>query len=206
MKWIATSVFCMLFVYLSLAQATKTIPIIVKLIDQPVELNIPNQFNDSTLTISTLKFYVTTTHKDGKPTIQLIDWSEIDTRYLSASMASQLYLGTDSSTNVSGTLDGDLDPIKGMYWAWNSGYINFKLEGYWNNRAEEKFEYHIGGYRQPFETYREIGSVREMTNELTIDLTQIFEFIIKTELNAIMTPGKTAVQFIDALQPCFQLR
>ena len=37
--------------------------------------------------------------------------------------------GTDSLLNVSGALSGDLDPSKGMYWAWNSGYINCKIEG-----------------------------------------------------------------------------
>ena len=41
----------------------------------------------------------------------------------------QFDLGTDSLTNVSGAFGGDLDPVKGMYWTWNSGYINFKLEG-----------------------------------------------------------------------------
>ncbi|MFN8393764.1 MAG: MbnP family protein, partial [Bacteroidia bacterium] len=38
-------------------------------------------------------------------------------------------LGIDSLTNVSGALGGDLDPTKGMYWAWQSGYINMKMEG-----------------------------------------------------------------------------
>ena len=38
-------------------------------------------------------------------------------------------LGIDSITNVSGAMGGDLDPTKGMYWTWQSGYINFKLEG-----------------------------------------------------------------------------
>ena len=206
MKWITISVFYLLFDYLSLAQVNKTLPITVKLGDQPVELNTPIQFNDSTLTISTLKFYVTQLNKDGISTIQLIDWSEKDTRYLSASMIAQLHLGTDSSTNVSGNLDGDLDPINGMYWAWNSGYINFKLEGYWNNRAEEKFEYHIGGYRQPYATFREIGTIGELTNELSVDLTALIEFIITEKINSVMTPGKNAVLFIDAVQPCFQLR
>ena len=41
----------------------------------------------------------------------------------------QFQLGIDSVTNVSGVMGGDLDPSKGMYWAWQSGYINFKLEG-----------------------------------------------------------------------------
>ncbi|MBK9489775.1 MAG: hypothetical protein IPO07_14125 [Haliscomenobacter sp.] len=38
-------------------------------------------------------------------------------------------LGIDSLINVSGALGGDLDPQKGMYWAWQSGYINLKIEG-----------------------------------------------------------------------------
>ena len=38
-------------------------------------------------------------------------------------------IGVDSLTNVSGIFEGDLDPANGMYWTWQSGYINFKLEG-----------------------------------------------------------------------------
>ncbi len=38
-------------------------------------------------------------------------------------------IGIDSATNTAGVLGGDLDPTKGMYWTWQSGYINFKLEG-----------------------------------------------------------------------------
>ena len=38
-------------------------------------------------------------------------------------------LGVDDSTSAQGIGEGPLDPIKGMYWTWQSGYINFKLEG-----------------------------------------------------------------------------
>ncbi len=38
-------------------------------------------------------------------------------------------LGIDSLTNVSGVQTGDLDPAKGMFWVWNTGYIMAKLEG-----------------------------------------------------------------------------
>ena len=33
-------------------------------------------------------------------------------------------VGTDSTLNTAGILEADLDPVKGMYWAWNTGYIN----------------------------------------------------------------------------------
>ena len=57
-------------------------------------------------------------------------------------------LGIDSLTNTEGAKDGDLDPTKGMYWAWQSGYINLKLEG--TSRLcptrKNKFQFHIGGF------------------------------------------------------------
>lgn len=60
-------------------------------------------------------------------------------------------LGVDSLHNCSGAQSGALDPANGMFWAWNTGYVFFKLEG---KAASSKspgniFEYHIGGYKQP---------------------------------------------------------
>ena len=36
-------------------------------------------------------------------------------------------LGIDSLESYSPNFDGDLDPIHGMYWTWQSGFINFKI-------------------------------------------------------------------------------
>lgn len=66
-------------------------------------------------------------------------------------------LGVDSLTNTlpveqrTGVLD---IAENGMYWAWNSGYIHFKLEGNspQANNANQSFKYHIGlfgGYDTP---------------------------------------------------------
>ena len=38
-------------------------------------------------------------------------------------------IGVDSLRNCSGLQEGALDPVKGMFWAWNTGYIFLKLEG-----------------------------------------------------------------------------
>jgi len=38
-------------------------------------------------------------------------------------------IGIDSIYNVSGAQTGALDPMNGMFWTWNSGYIMAKLEG-----------------------------------------------------------------------------
>ena len=43
--------------------------------------------------------------------------------------AIRFYLGIDSVHNHTGLQEGDLDPINGMIWTWNTGYIFFKNEG-----------------------------------------------------------------------------
>lgn len=41
----------------------------------------------------------------------------------------RFYLGIDVDHNHKGDQRGDLDPIHGMIWTWNTGYIFFKQEG-----------------------------------------------------------------------------
>lgn len=79
-------------------------------------------------------------------------------------------LGIDSATNVSGVLAGDLDPSKGMYWAWQSGYINFKLEGASANcpTRNNEFQFHLGGYASPFASVQTVTIKGSGTDKLTI--------------------------------------
>jgi hypothetical protein len=88
-------------------------------------------------------------------------------------------IGIDSAHNVSGAQTGALDPLNGMFWTWNSGYVMAKLEGRSSasSLVNNKMEYHIGGFagatsvlRQPsllfpFGKYLEIsvGSKAKMT-------------------------------------------
>ena len=60
-------------------------------------------------------------------------------------------IGVDSIHNCSGIQSGDLDPVKGMFWAWNTGYIFLKLEGNSPVAASpgNTLEYHIGGFHKP---------------------------------------------------------
>ncbi len=61
----------------------------------------------------------------------------------------RFWIGVDSSRNVSGVQDGALDPVHGMFWTWNSGYIFAKFEG--RSAAStaplQAVTYHIGGFR-----------------------------------------------------------
>lgn len=59
-------------------------------------------------------------------------------------------LGVDSARNVSGVQEGALDPVNGMFWTWNSGYIMAKMEGksVLSTAPLQNVTYHIGGFRQ----------------------------------------------------------
>jgi hypothetical protein len=130
-------------------------------------------------------------------------------------------IGIDSLTNVSGALDGDLDPQKGMYWAWQSGYINMKIEGKSPQCKNRKnvFQYHIGGYLQPFYAMRRVempinaqNTVEERNPDiigkggvLKMDLAKFFKNITIFTQNSIMMPCKEAMQLADYSTSMFSI-
>ena len=108
-------------------------------------------------------------------------------------------IGTDSVANVSGAMDGDLDPILGMYWAWNSGYINFKVEGH---KGDQAFEFHIGGYNGAQATARKFSYPIHADDAISIQVDP-YAFINRIDLKAnhsIMIPGVKAVSLTDNYQ------
>lgn len=70
----------------------------------------------------------------------------------------QFLLGVDSIKNVSGVQTGALDPAKGMFWTWNTGYVMAKLEGNSPDARmpQHAFSYHVGGYKPNEKTGRMI--------------------------------------------------
>ena len=68
-------------------------------------------------------------------------------------------LGVDSIHNCSGAQSGALDPVNGMFWTWNTGYIFLKLEGHAtvSKSTGQILEYHIGGYKYPNNCIRNIN-------------------------------------------------
>jgi hypothetical protein len=128
---------------------------------------------------------------DAQDTSSFILDSTVDTRnFKSISFT----FGLDSITNTSGDLEGDLDPILGMYWAWNSGYIHYKFMGK-STRVPSKsqaFEFHIGGYRKPNATYFNL-EFPLTSNTLELDLYQLFSEKLNLTLQyQLMIPGKLA--------------
>ncbi|MBK6397735.1 MAG: hypothetical protein IPF75_05645 [Bacteroidetes bacterium] len=96
-------------------------------------------------------------------------------------------IGVDSLRNCSGLQEGALDPIKGMFWAWNTGYIFLKLEGASESSTAQGgiFEYHIGGFKEPVNAIRKISLEIDnliFSNEVP-DSKRIF---IKTDISQIL--------------------
>lgn len=52
----------------------------------------------------------------------------------------KFYIGVDEVHNHTGAQEGDLDPINGMLWTWNTGYIFFKHEGQYR-KADQSSAY-----------------------------------------------------------------
>jgi hypothetical protein len=121
-------------------------------------------------------------------------------------------IGIDSLTNVSGALSGDLDPQKGMYWAWQSGYVNMKIEGRSPQCKNRKnvFQYHIGGYLPPFYAIKHVElpilGVYTEGSLLKMDFSKFFENIHIASQNSIMIPCKEAVQLADLSVQMFSIQ
>jgi len=110
----------------------------------PLVLNGPKYVNAAgdSFTVSRFQYYISNvqlTKTDGTV------WSEPESYHLiTAGSATEFdmttvpagsynsisyTIGVDSTRNVSGAQTGALDPAKGMFWSWNSGYIMMKFEG-----------------------------------------------------------------------------
>ena len=104
-------------------------------------------------------------------------------------------LGVSSNMNRTGAHSGALDPSNGMFWSWQSGYINFKIEGISPSclTRKNKFQFHIGGYQAPHNTLRRITFIlNKQTTQLSINLDGFFEDTKLALENQIMVPGAKA--------------
>lgn len=117
-------------------------------------------------------------------------------------------LGVDSITNTSGALGGDLDPSKAMYWTWQSGYINLKLEGHFSHKGQHKqeFQFHLGGYKKPYDALRTITLNCSKQKEITIDFDLMKLLAILNSTHHIMSPSKDAMIMADKAAQAFSIK
>ena len=130
----------------------------------------------------------------------------------------QFLSGIDSITNVSGVQTGDLDPAKGMFWIWNTGYIMAKLEGssIASKAPGKQYTYDIGGYKKDENVAREINlSLPTTTNNqssafiITANIGKWFygkNNIKILEQPMCHSPGTLAMQIADNYMDMFSIR
>lgn len=186
-----------------------------------IGLNTIYSLSDSSkMEITTCRFYVSnfTFYSNNKLVSEqkgafLIDLENTESLQLTFPISGvdsvRFNLGIDSSTNVAGILDGDLDPIKGMYWTWNSGYINSKIEGTFTktNGVKIPFEYHLGGYLPPYQTLQTLTFKCEKSEStlVKLDLSQFISSLEIEQCNNVMIPGPKAVELSKLLTKCFKI-
>ena len=118
-------------------------------------------------------------------------------------------IGIDSLTNVSEKFEGDLDPALGMYWAWNTGYINMKLEGKSSSctSVKKEFQFHIGGYLPKQNALQKIElNVAESQNIIIkVELDRWLDALSFKETNSIMIPGEKAIALAQKYKNMFKI-
>lgn len=174
--------------------------------------------------IEVLRLYISNVHlkANGKyvyseeNSFHLMDFSEEKTPTFKLKKTNRLAfdeitfsVGIDSTTNTSGAMGNDLDPTKGMYWTWQSGYINFKLEGTAKDcpARKNKFQFHLGGYAHPYATIQEVTLPIADRNEINIeiDLDKFMADINLTETYQVMRPSEIAVNLSEKLPTLFSI-
>jgi hypothetical protein len=94
-----------------------------------------------------------------------------------------------------------------MYWAWNSGYIHLKMVGKSSIAQSKKneFEFHLGGYRKPNETYFDV-TLPIKGNNLKLNLKPLFlNHIDFNKTTQIMIPGEAAKTITSAASNLFSI-
>lgn len=213
-----TFVFCFVFIVSTgLTIAQRSIRFILEndsTVTAPVKLS-------ATDSLSVLRFYISDLevlqnrkviwHDEFRH--HLIDFSEGHINQLKLSLPKgtkgeelRFLLGVDSKTAEKGIGEGDLDPLNGMYWTWQSGYINFKMEGVSlkSPARKHRFQLHLGGFQKPFRAAQEVRlSINEQDVIVAFDLQKFISKISFKEQHTIMSPGEQAVTLSRLAKSCF---
>ena len=182
--------------------------------------------NEDTLSLESIKFYISSfevMYKNKevfkeKNSYHLIDLDDAETLKFNLPTISKeeivgikFNIGVDSLASVSGAMEGHLDATKGMYWAWQSGFINLKIEGKSKSVSarKNKFHLHVGGYLEPNYAMRTVelkgNKIKNNKIYIKVDVAKIFDEIDLHKTNSVMIPGKEAMEIADISTKMFSL-
>lgn len=163
-----------------------------------IRLPFKTNFNDSIpIMVDQLRFYIH--YQQGHKVIhQLLDFEDADKVVIPIEFVGdslQIFIGTEKRLDLKGVRSGPLDPSKGMYWTWLTGYIQLKVEGYCQQikAHNHRFEYHLG-YRQDQDYVLPSVTIRKMGRDQTvlIDLAHWFGGVQLLDQPKVVDPGSEA--------------
>ena len=104
--------------------------------------NIELTKNDGTIWKSPQRYHLVEVNDETSSTFQIKLQDLPRGEYSQLSFA----IGVDSVNNHSGKQEGALDPDYGMFWIWETGYVFFKIEGFYHRPVGDKgaMVYHVG--------------------------------------------------------------
>jgi methanobactin biosynthesis MbnP-like protein len=122
-------------------------------------------------------------------------------------------IGVDSALNVSGVQTGSLDPLNGMFWTWNSGYIFAKLEGKSDSSKApaHSLQYNVGGFRSNNNAIRNVQlTLPQGTTKYVIDADLLKWFSGKHTIKVTQSPlchqpGALAMKLADNYANMFSI-
>ncbi len=216
--------FILLFFSIKLsAQEFKSIQFVPSFKTELFQIQKEYLLNGNTIKLTNFKFYISNLnyyyndsliYTSAQP-VYLIDGLDSNSLFIKEKIKLsfnniKFNIGIDSLTNTVGALEGALDPTTGMYWTWQSGYINFKLEGVASNcpARYHKFYWHIGGYKDPFNALRNVVvTSKHFTSsaKIEINLADLFEKIDVAKTYQVMSPNPQSVQIANELPSLFNL-
>jgi hypothetical protein len=128
--------------------------------------------------------------------------------------AIEFILGVDSIRNISGVQTGALDPAKGMFWTWNTGYIFAKLEGVSDSchTPGHAFALEPGGFRNGENALRTVRlniPVESSTITIIADVLKWFQSVHTLKLAnnpSCHRPGNLAMQLADNYATMFSVQ
>lgn len=105
--------------------------------------------------------------------------------------AISFYIGVDSTRNVSGTQSGDLDPLKGMFWTWNSGYVMAKIEATstFSSAPNNNVSIHVGGFKTGENTVRQVAPGFPAGDVINLSPNKTSELVMSANLNTWFRGG-----------------
>jgi hypothetical protein len=190
----------------------------------PVELHKKYTYKSDSIEIATLKFYISgiKLYQNDKPVDEVAKKYHLIDLENPASLT--IYqpgnnnnafnrvvfnIGINSITNVSGAFGGNLDPTNGMYWTWQSGYINFKLEGSSKlcPARKNQFTFHIGGYQYPNNCMQTLDLKVNGNHKIVIDISisQLLNELKLNELYEVMSPNEKAMGMAKKVKTAFSI-